>query len=322
MPVGRYFRGLTAYDLLGILIPGVIAVIAIMGFTPSPPIPDSIGSYALFAVIAFSIGAIVQAHASTAVGKRESFDKTMEGVERLPNLSKQINEGESKTEETNDSDESDNNQHYAAVSKVLVNILHAFFGPLFWWARSPRGEELEDVILVNRIWNHLVDEYDIPYNTESFGVLYHLMSSKVDDISSPSRATRIQALRNFHRGMWIANWYLLLALTAALVLDSLYSPGNRIYHGVEYAKPAFFSYWEPVWHLLAVVAIAVAAFWYLFESSEEDYIEYLFADYAVGITTGTTELSFEERPQIELSGTVSTTKQEDPNQDEEDQSGD
>lgn len=319
MPVGRYFRGLTAYDLLGILVPGVIALIAVMGFIPYPPIPENIGGYALFAIIAFCVGAIVQAHASTAVGDRESFNKTMEGVERLPSLSNLIDEEneEDEVEEENNLKESEESKIRDRIYRFLVNILHAFFGPLFWWTRSPRGEELEDVILVNRIWGHLVDNYDIPYNTESFGVLYHLMSSKVDDMNSPSRATRIQALRNFHRGMWIASWYLFLALTIALLLDYCFAPRDTIYSGIEYYRPAFFTYWTPVWHLLIIVAIAVAAFWYLFESSEEDYIEYLFTDYAVGITTGSTKLSFEENPEVELSGSVSTTLQRNGGREEE-----
>lgn len=317
MPVGRYFRGLTSYDLLGNLVPGVIALIAIMGFLPSPPIPGTLGGYALFAVIAFSVGAIVQAHASIAVGERESFDKTLKGVERLPSLSKTIDENDEgeggNKADVAGSNELEANENQEKISKFLVGILHAFLGPLFWWIRSPRGEELEDVVLVNRIWGYLVDTYDIPYNTDSFSVLYHLMSSRVDDINSPSRATRIQALRNFHRGMWISCWYLLLTLITTLILDGYFNLGDVIYSNVEYSQPAFFSYWTPVWHLLVVVTIAVVAFWYLFESSEEDYIEYLFADYAVGITKGSTEISFEEKPEIEISGSISASIPENQN---------
>lgn len=322
MPVGRYFRGLTSYDLLGNLVPGVIALIAILGFLPSPPIPGTLGGYALFAVIAFCVGAIVQAHASIAVGERESFDKTLKGVERLPNLSETVGEndegeGDGETDEGN-SNGLEANKDQRRIIRLLSGVLHAFLGPLFWWIRSPRGEELDDVILVNRIWGHLVDTYDIPYNTESFSVLYHLMSSGVDDINSPSRATRIQALRNFHRGMWIACWYLLLTLITTLILDRCFSTGDVIYSTVEYSQPGFFNYWTPVWHLLVVVAIAVVAFWYLFESSEEDYIEYLFADYAVGITKGSTEVSFEEIPEISISGSISASIQENENAEGED----
>jgi len=116
------------------------------------------------------------------------------------------------------------------------------------------------------------------------------MSSKIDDIGSPSRAIRFQALRNFNRGMWIATWYLLVALVAAWVTDSLFAEGEAIYAGVVYARPAYFEYWTPVWHLVSAAIVVVWAFWVLTESFEEDYVEYLFSDYVVAITGNGTEI--------------------------------
>lgn len=267
MAVGRYFRGLTAYDLLGNLVPGALTLIFVMGFLSSPPVPTSVGGYGLFAVVAFAVGSIIQAHASEAIGKRVNFNKTMAGVEELPHLSQKVpdkeedeeeqDEEEGEEEEEQDGEggfariktvfwtdeeeekEKDEESRFAGIKTGLWTVFHAFLGPLLWKIRPERGEKLDDGILVNRIWEHLVDTYEIPYNTESYSVLYHLMCSKVDDISSPSLATRIQAIRNFHRGMWLTSWYGLVLFLISGGLQRVFNPGDEIGFGIFYAKPAY-----------------------------------------------------------------------------------
>lgn len=303
MPVGRYFRGLTAYDLLGNIVPGVIALVAIMGFLPSPHIPDNLGEYGLFTIVAFSLGAIIQAHASKAVGQRESFDKTMDSVEDLPSLQYSEDDTEGDGDDDRDTD----------GKQLAWRILHPFIGPVCGWWRPSRGEQLDDVILANRIWMHLVDTYEIPFSTESYSVLYHVMSSKVDDISAPSRATRIQAIRNFHRGMWITAWYSLTLILLAMIVDSRFSIGGTVpLFGVEYTQPAYFDYWTPLWHLAVVAAVGVVIFWLLFESSEEDYVEYLFADYAVAIGATDSTVALAEETELTISGDLRATLENEP----------
>lgn len=281
MPVGKYFRGLTTFDLLGNLLPGVVGLLAILGLLPSPPIPDSVGDYGLFAVLAFSLGMFVQYHASAATGERQTFEMTMEGVERLEGLA---TEGEASNEEENVGNSHNGEKDICQrIPSLFQGLAHAFFDPIFWHLRSPRGRELDDVILTNRIWNHLVDTHEIPPDTEALHVLYHLMSSRVDDVGTPSRAVRFQVLRNFNRGMWVASWYVLVALCIAWILDGFLEGGVTLYAGFVYQQPAFFDYWTPAWHLVIVTSVAVWGFWTLSESYEEDYIEYLFSDYAVAI---------------------------------------
>ena len=288
MPIGRYFRGLSAYDLLGNLVPGVVGLLTFVGFTHNPPIPDSLGGFALFAAIAFIIGNVIQAHASEAVGKPRSFVRTMEGVESVPTLQRFANESdESQDAGSNDGEEKQMDQSSVDNSNMTHHsVVHAFFGPLGWWHFSEWGEELDDVILANRIWQHLIDTYEIQFETDKYGVLYHLMSSKIDGTDSPSRALRIQAIRNFNRGMWISSWYLFIVVTITMVLNWLFLPGEVACFGLIYTRPSHFTYWTPVWSLWLVSFLAIFLFWGLFQSSEEDYIEYLFTDYAVAITEG------------------------------------
>lgn len=302
MPVGRYFRGLTAYDLLGNLVPGVIALVAIMGFIHSPPAPSDIGGYGLFTVFAFSIGALAQEHASEAVGQRKSFDKTMQTVETLPSLQSKTGDSDNGG---SDGESEDDEDHFWEDNRTTWAVWHPFIGPLIGWYRPPRGEKLDDAILANRIWEHLVDTHEIPFTTESYGVLYHLMSSRVDDMDSPSRATRIQAIRNFYRGMWISSWYSFILVWIAICADLLFTSGDSIpILDVDYLRPAYFTYWTPVWHLAIVSAIGVVVFWVLFESTEEDYLEYLFVDYAVAIGRGGSNVSFGEGSELTVAGDV------------------
>jgi len=305
MPVGRYFRGLTAYDLLGNVVPGLIALLAIVGFLPNPPLPTTLGGYGLFVVIAFGVGAIIQAHASRAIGERQSFDKTMESVEQLPNLITTDSETTAHSEETTTTPDSESDAD--STEHWLWPYLHPVIGPVAGWKRPNRGSELEDRILANRIWRHLIDTHEIQFETKSYNVLYHVMSSTVDDAQSPSRATRIQAIRNFHRGMWITAWYSSLLLLIAGLIKWGFSVGETIpVVGVSYFEPAYFDYWQPLWHLQILALGGVIVFWQLFESSEEDYIEYLFADYAVAISKSTNNITFDDNPHITISGNIHT----------------
>jgi len=317
MPVGRYFRGLTAYDLLGNIIPGVVGLVVILGFLSSPPFPDSLGEYGLFAIFAFALGGVIQAHASTAVGQQRSFNITMDSVEALPSL--QYSEAESDKADTENSEagtednEESTGDDGEQDTHPIWNFCHPFIGPVFGWLRPERGKKLDDVILANRIWEHLVDTYEIPYSTESYNVLYHVMLSKVDDIGSPSRAIRIQALRNFYRGMWIASWYFLILLLLSLAANACLSTGETIsVVGVAYAQPSYFQYWTPLWHLVVIAVGGVVVFWRLFESTEEDYIEYLFADYAVAIGSGEQSLTLAEDTELSLSGEVTAVLENQP----------
>lgn len=297
MSVGRYVRGLNAYDLLGNLIPGTIGLVAIIGFLSSPPIPNDVGEYGLFIAVAFVIGAINQAYASKAAGSRESFDKTMNSVEDLSSLQYQEHEPEG----------GEGAQDGQTKEGSGIWILHPFIGPLCGWWRPKRGEKMDDAILANRIWTHLVDTHEIPFETESYSVLYHVLLSRVDNIQSPSRAIRIQAIRNFYRGMWITAWYSLLLIMIAIIADWRFEIGDTIpWAGVEYAQSAYFEYWDPIWHLAVIAVIGVLIFWLLFESTEEDYLEYLFADYAVSIGTEGTSIAFEDENSLAISGDIQT----------------
>lgn len=298
MPVGRYLRGFNSFDLYGNLIPGIITLVITLGVYPDPPIPSTIEQYALFVVIAYLVGGIIQAWASKAVGSRKHFDQTMSSAEERT---------ESELAETDVDDdtstESDEGHTIGDADGWCWKIGHPFVGPLFYWLRPGRGEELDDKILANRIWQYLVDTHEIPFRTTSYSVLYHVMSSRVDNIQSPSRAVRMQALRNLNRGMWITSWYAAVVIAFLGLIDWTYEQGDMlplINH--TYQQPFYFEYWLPMGLLFVLSLIGILFFWFQAESSEEDYIEYLFADYVVAVASEAEDISFAEDTSLEITG--------------------
>lgn len=273
MALSRNFRGLTSYDLLGNLIPGTYLLLAIIALFPSPPVPTTGGGYSLFVIAAFISGSILQAFSGWAQGNRKSFDKTIAKAEVLSDLTKDSQAGENPTSNATERGE------------IYWKIIHPLIGPFIGGLSGPRGRTLDDKILVNRIWGHLVDNYEIPYNTKEYSVLYRLMSSKVDDIQSPSRAIRMQAIRNFFRGMWTTSWIVSIVLLVSISLQTMFSSGEQIMPGIVYEPGALYSQILPYWMFPLVSILGIFLFYHYFEYFEEDYIEYLFADYAVGIST-------------------------------------
>lgn len=309
MPVGRYFRALTAYDLLGNLIPGVLMTVVFMGLLPVPPVPTTVGEYAFLAVVAFTVGSVLQAHASEAVGERDSFKKTITGAESLPSLSR--------------SEDGISNDGESDSCERAWRWAHPFVGPIAGWWRPARGERLNDAILANRIWEYLIDTHELPFRTDSYDVLYHLMSSRVDDVLSPSRATRLQAIRNFNRGMWITSWYSCLLLALAIVGERMFDSGEQIpVLGFDYLPPTYFSQFLPVPYFFGVAVAGVIVFWLIFESTEDDYLEYLFVDYAIAIGNEGTELRLPEDASVVVSGEIDANVRTEDSNDENSDDGD
>lgn len=278
MPAGKYFRGLTTFDLLGNLLPGTVILIAFVAIFPKPPVPTTPGEYLLAGVFAFSVGHFVQAHASSADGDQRSFDWTWEKARQLarPPVTTDSDEDDEEVE-TNDEDDSVENP-----ADKWVKITYPLFGPVLWRCYRARGTVLLDEVLANRLWLELQHTYKFDYGTDEYSFVYRLMSSEIDDVSAPSRALRFQALRNFHRGMWIATWWALLILFVPDAVQHVVESGNNVF-GVTYQSSGLLNYWTPTWHIYVVLLTAIYGFWYMAQSFTEEFIEYLFTDYAVTV---------------------------------------
>ncbi|MEZ3145039.1 hypothetical protein [Halobaculum sp. MBLA0143] len=319
---GRYFRGLTAYDLLGNLIPGLILLGGIYGFSHVSVQDVGVVAIGVSLIGAFVIGGFIQRHASVATGNRETFDLTIDSTTDLST------ENESDDNKENKSDAGDTTDRSGLQEKVGLlahrRYSRALLDPLVGWAGPPEGRELDDAVLTGSIRQHLVDAHGVSPDFDDFQVLYHLMISKVDSEAAPNRAVRIQALRNFYRGSWIAMWWFsgLIALSTLLVFCFEGSEFSKCFVLLgnsdicwKYNTPNVYQSWAEAWQLLVPAVFATLLANRSYESQAEDFVEYLFTDYAVAIESEQSELPTEFRHRVSRERTELDSNAE-PNHDD------
>lgn len=300
---GRYFRGLTAFDLLGNLVPGLIVVLGALGSLGVSPLPSGIEGLAMLAVAGFSVGGLVQSHASWASGEWETFELTIKATEKPTLLDASGGNGSSG---------SDTGSNGSLCRTVIVKssfVWRPFVSPAIGERSSPRGQELDDRVLTGVIRQHLVDTHEIPRRFNDFQVLYHLMLSRIERGDSSGRAVRMQALRNFYRGIWISLWWVFVFVLLSVLVTHLDYGGT----------PNFADLWTPVWQLLPVVGILLVLFEREYESHEEDLVEYLFTDYATAISTDSSQFDFAEETSLRLKHGLTDEQREPPDEDQSDE---
>lgn len=120
-------------------------------------------------------------------------------------------------------------------------------------------------------------QYGLDSKAETWDTLYHLMLSEVDSENGDSIAIRMHTLRNFYRGVWIATWYLLVLLVATVVIGLLLTCSDLPF---ELQSPGYTALSVSVVHLIPLTATGCLIFRYLAEKRNDDFINYLFFDYA------------------------------------------
>lgn len=316
MATGRYFRALTSYDLLGNLLPGVFALTLLASLLPNPPYPTKTPGILFFSLVGYAFGQFIQAHSAMAMG--DSFEATLDSVREFP---RQIESDDSSlnTQVSNDQDADyetglldrfvlwiynyDWNHVKSAIRDRVrnivvwsdrigvVDIISALSYPIYCFIRDPSGRVLENEQAAFEVFKDLVTRYDIDRGTSDYERLINIISSEIEDIAAPARSTRFQAIRNFHRAMWITCWYVFV-LTTSLVLIENYPQLQKYTEliGISYATPGLFSYWGPDWHFVVLFGVLTIGFHTLAYNFEVQFTEYLFSDYQVfGETESETE---------------------------------
>lgn len=268
MQVGRFFQGLTAYDLLGNLVPGVTLLTALSLFLPSPWFPSSVGGYALFVVCSYVLGGMIQTHASAATGSRVDFERSIDARQgRLGDL-------EITDEGSGTPSESGRGLDFGQLCRL------SFLSPLSLGSDGERGSPVVDRLLASRIQQHLYTHYGVEPDAGSFDVLYRLMLSEVGD--GRSTAVRMQALRNLYRGMWMAAWYTLVLLAGSFVVEHTLVDCTSLPIG--FATPGYYHHWSGVWQLLVLAPGVVIFLRYIAAARDRKFVEYLFTDYAATVS--------------------------------------
>jgi hypothetical protein len=261
------------------MVPGLIALLSIDFLLPNPWLPTDGGGYAVFAVASFVFGGLVQAHASKATGERTDFKKSI-ALDESQDFSdlNMSSTGESEKETTTASSNS------ATLSRMIFRSL---VDPTLLTDRKDRGEIVDDEILASMIRGHAFRRYDFDSESESVDVLYRLMLSEVDSDSGSSVSVRMHALRNLYRGVWIAIWYLLVLSIGGLLLGSLFSTCRDL--PIVFLPSGYTTLADPAWQVPVAVFPLCLGFRLLTEYRNDDFVEYLFSDYARTITTAPDE---------------------------------
>lgn len=273
MAVGRFFRGLTAYDLLGNLIPGVIVLTALVSSLSGKWIPSTIGEYALFALFAYLLGGVIQLHASNSVGDRENFNQIMRTSGQLDNL-EIIKEKEE-------------NEGTTGISGCEI-ILQSVFSPIPIIFNNKTKNVVEENTTYSQIRQHVYNKYNIEPNNSQLSTLYRLVLSEIERKNNRAIAVRMQALRNLYRGVWIAGWYILVLVVTSIPFTTPYTQCFSLL----FCELSYFS----LLILLVIVLIFVILFRYINEKRNKKFVEYLFTDYmaTVSISDDTTTGSSRE----------------------------
>ena|GEM_PF-1540088 len=265
MVVGRFFRGLTAYDLLGNLVPGVILLTAFLLFLPGGRLPSSVGASVLFALFAYLLGGVVQEYASAAVGDRNRFEQSIDTDGQLDEL------GILPSEESGDTE---------STSGQLLR--QSFLHPLSFNNDERDQNPVDEQILASQIKQHIYNEHGVEPDSDSSSVLYRLMLSEIDASNNPPTAIRMQALRNLYRGVWISAWWSVLLLTASFVIRHALLGCDDF--PFQFHRPGYYEFWPNVWQPLLLTVGSVVVFRYINEQRSSDFVEYLFTDYAAAVS--------------------------------------
>ena len=272
-------RVFNLYDIVGVLVPGITLLTGLLLLFPEPPAPSELWEYLLYGIVAFSLGYIVQFWASRAVGESKTFKNTLDEVRRplvVP----------SDSTTTRDADPQPDGQHtertgnsWSRVRAGVGHLLYAFAGPVLWWFWSPTDRSV-GYLHTNRVWRHIRDTYNLDPGTDEYEELQQMIQSEVDDVRSPSRAYRFQAIRNFHRGMWVSLWAISVLLLGYCINERFIGIEVGLIHATGGGAP--YVLLQDWWFLgVLLLLCSIPTFWWLHVEYRRDFIRYLIIDYFV-----------------------------------------
>ena len=299
------------YDVVGVLVPGITLLTGFLLLFAEPPAPSELWEYLLYGIVAFSLGYVVQFWASRAVGEPKTFENTIDDVRNPRDLSGDESvsrDADSETEEsaertdgdateageegdTENADDADdsgsertplsNRLNFPGRVKALLCYLgYAFVGPVLWWYWSPTDPSVGSRLHANQVWKDLWATYNIDRGTDDYEELQQMIQSEVDDVRSPSRAYRFQAIRNFHRGMWISLWIVSTCLLGYVLNEWFVGIQISVIHAAQPDVPYLL---QQEWRFLAVLLLGLSlpVFWHLHVEFRREFVRYLIIDYFV-----------------------------------------
>jgi len=303
----RTLRIFNLYDVLGVFFPGTTLLVGAYILLPGIPDPSSLIQYLGIIVSAFAIGHLLQSYSSFPTGDLKVFDATIQEVQNPSDLAEEWTEDpdteppdgakesiESSDEATDDeasSSDEDSEQAVQNGSKDdsfdpirsspgwYLYLIYSFVGPIIGLLRTPNAGGIEDLRNPSRVWRTLNEDYQFEAGRDRYDEMQQVISSRIDDPASPARSYRFQAIRNFHRGTWLAMWILFAVLvgTTAVTWATQYFFRPMIH---PLAESYLFST-LPLWLIGVAGIIGVLAFWWQTLQFERLFIRFLITDYVV-----------------------------------------
>jgi hypothetical protein len=254
-------------------------------------------------IVAFSLGHVIQAYSSLAMGELKVFENTMdetrnplegdgeenedqEGENPEDNGEDSLDEEENDVEEENNPGLSERFSTNRSGHLLLLYVFYPVIGPFIWKLWSPNDDGVEELLHANRVWKNLQQTYAFDIGTDRYEELQQMISSQIDDPRSPVRSYRFQAIRNFHRGMWVSTWFIWMSVI-------FYEIGSRVspfggwpyrdlfcFSGVETCSP-FLIEAIPSSVIFVILFAVLIIFWGLTVYYERVFIRYLITDYFV-----------------------------------------
>lgn len=285
------------YDILGVMVPGITLFTGALLFLPDPPAPSELWEYLLYGIVIFSVGYFVQFWASKAVGELKTFERTMDDVRNPVEVSESDNSESAKTEnaseESNGSsvelDEEENEEietsnetldFNSESTGVIGHFIYALLGPVIWRYWSPTDRSIGSELHANRVWKDVRDTYNLERDTDDYEELQQMIQSEVDDVRSPSRSYRFQAIRNFHRGMWVSLWIVSILFLGYFLNEWCLGLEISIIHGTEQGEPYILQ--QEWWSFVApLIVVSLIVFWRLHVEFQREFVRYLIIDYFV-----------------------------------------
>jgi hypothetical protein len=296
-------RVFNLYDIIGVFFPGATLLFGVLLIFPTPPAPSAIWEYLFYLIVAFSLGHVTQAYASMAMGELKVFENTMDETRNVLEDDGDDDEGEGDEDDPDATDDQDGDDNapdnddedlglgerissYRSGHLFLLYCLYPLIGPFIWWKWSPNDDGVEELLHANRVWKNLQQTYAFDIGTDRYEELQQMISSQVDDPRSPVRSYRFQAIRNFHRGMWVATWFIWLFVIVYEVGAAISPLGGWPYQnlfcfgGVETCSPFLIEAHSSL-VISVVLLLVLAVFWRLTVYYERVFIRYLITDYFV-----------------------------------------
>lgn len=286
MVSARAPRVFNLYDVLGVFFPGTALLVGLIVLIPDTPTLESVIPYLGFIILSFSFGHILQYFSSHYTGDLKIFDETIRNVQSPISSSDEEESDDEEPDQDDDGSESDESEESESGERdddkskksnpLWIYVVYPFIAPIVGFRCSPNCGGIDDLRNPNTVWTHLSRNYRFDPESSRYEEMLQVISSRIDDPASPNHSYRFQAIRNFHRGMWLTAWALFMLLVVTTIYTTFCNSA-----GSHLLADSYILSKMPISIAIVASFLTVLLFWLLTVHYERDFIRFLITDYVV-----------------------------------------